>query len=211
VRRRLRHHDEELGERSVRAPELVPIEDETLAVGGGLGDGGDAGGVGADRGLRQRKAGDCAGRAAGQIRAFLLLAAEEPERLRHADRLVGGEKRRHVRVVASEKLHRALVLALRKAEAAVLGRDLHAERAERGEPLEDGLRILAARIDLDGVDLLDEEGAEAFVERGELGSLLLDGFASREHEVERATTEEEAPQEALRLPARLPRRLRDPT
>ena len=74
--------------------------------------------------------------AARQEGVLLLLGAEQLQRLRYADRLVRGEQRADGRAGGADQGERLVVVDLGEAEAAVLGVDLHAERAELLEPVD---------------------------------------------------------------------------
>jgi len=150
-----RHHHQQLGEGPVGAPELLAVEHEMIVA--ALGGGGEARGVRADSGLGQREGGDGARRAARQVLGLLLDGAEELERLRHPDRLVRGQHRSEVAVVAAHQLHGPAVLGHREAEAAVVARDLHPEGALPPQPGQDGRRILAALVDRRRVDVVAQE------------------------------------------------------
>ena len=179
-----RHHDEELGERAVGAPELLAVQQKHVAVTHRRR--GEARRIGADVRLGEGKGGDRTRRAAWQIFLFLLRGAEELQRLRHPDRLVRGEERADVVVGAADHLHDLAVLRDREAEPAVLLRDLHPEGAELAEPVDDVVGVLARLVDRDAVDLFAQEGLELVVEHGELRALPVvhrKGMDERQEEV----------------------------
>lgn len=124
----------------------------------------------------------------------------EGERLRHADGLVGRKQRGHVRVVAAEQLHHGGVLPVREAEAAVLARDLHTERADGGEPFDHLARVLPRRVDGHRIDPGGEERAQLVVERLKLRARR--GLGERMHEVEAQRAEEQIAEETATLPLR---------
>ena len=93
LRRRPRHHHEQLRDGAVRAPQLLAVQDVGAAVGGRHGGRGHAGGVRADVVLGQGEGRDCALGQPRQVALLLLFGAEELERLRHADRLMRREQR----------------------------------------------------------------------------------------------------------------------
>ena len=99
------------------------------------------------------------------------------------------------------------VLVLRESEAAVLLRDLHAERAERGEPLDDAQGDLPFAVDRVCVHLFAQEAVELLGESAELRPLLL--RRKRRQEVEAECPEEELPQEARPFPTGFARVLGD--
>src|SRR5438093_7215282 len=99
--------------------------------------------VRADVRLRQGEGRDGAGRAPGEVLLLLLRRAEELERLWDADRLVRGEERADVRIVAPHQLHDGRVLAHAEAEAAVLLWVLDPEGAEPIMYLHSHLVLLA--------------------------------------------------------------------
>ena len=84
----------------------------------------------------------------GRKSLLLFLGAEEQERLRDADRLVGREEGRQAAAVAPEQHHRAGVDVLRESEPAVLLRDLDPERPHLAESLDDVFGDLAVPVDL---------------------------------------------------------------
>jgi hypothetical protein len=127
---------------------------------------------GADARLRERERRDRTPRAPGKVAQLLLIGSEQLQRLRQPDRLMRREERSHVRVVAPDELHRALVLALREPETAVLRPDLHPERADFREPLEHLGRVLAALVDRDRVHVLYQEQLEPLQEGDELWAVL---------------------------------------
>src|SRR4029078_1138907 len=110
--------------------------------------------------------------AARQVLPFLRVRAEELERLWDADRLVRGEQRADVRIVAPHHLHYGRVLTHAEAEAAVRRGDLDPEGAEPPEAIHDLRGGLAGLVARDGVDLLAEDSPELVVERRERGQLL---------------------------------------
>src|SRR5262249_31010071 len=127
---------------------------------------------------------------------------EELERLGHADRLVGGEKRTHVRVVAPHHLHDGGVLAHREAEATVLLRDLDPEGTELAETVHHVGGVLTGLVDGDRVDLLAQEAVEVVVELPELRAFLRsrrEGMDVVEKEVPEEELAQEGPPRPLLL------------
>ena len=149
--RHLGHHDDDVGDGAVGRPQLAAVED--VAALGRLGDGGEAGGVGADVGLGEQEGRDVVLGHERQPLLLLLLGAEAHQRLGDADRLVGGEQRRQRRVPGAGQHQRAVVMDLREADAAVLLGHLHAQRAELLEPVDHGVGDARLALDLERVDL----------------------------------------------------------
>jgi hypothetical protein len=139
----------------------------------------------------------------GQPLALLLLGAEHEQRLAEADRLVRRQQRRQRGVVDADDRERLVVVDLRQAEAAVLLRRLHAQRAEVLQALHDVLGDPGLALDLERVDLLLEERAQARQEglallgRGRIEPRL------RVDQVEAEVAEEELLAEARQLPVGL--------
>src|SRR5581483_7903605 len=181
----------------VRAPELLAVQDERVAV--ELGGRREARRIGADVWLGQRERRDRAARAAREVLPLLLGRAEELQRLRDADRLVGGQQRGDVRIVAADELHRRRVLTHGEPEPAVLLRDLDAEGAELPEPVDDLLRVLARLVDRDGVDLLAQERLQRVVELLKLRPPLPHG-RKRVDVLQEEVAEEELAQEGPSRP-----------
>ncbi len=109
------------------------------------------------------------------------------------------------------KGERLVVVDLRQAEPAVLGRDLHAQCAELLETLDDVVRNLGVALDLQRVDLVLEE-------RPQFGEELLALFGRsggqrrlRVDELKSEVAEEQFLAEARKLPLGLPRGLGDLT
>src|ERR1022692_4584444 len=85
-----------------------------------------------------------------------------------------------------------VVVEIREPKTSVLLIDLHSERPELAQALDQGVRELGVVLDLDGVDLFAEEGLELGQEGLPLAALLLGGVRVRMDEVE-----PESPQEQL--------------
>ncbi len=183
-----RHHHEQVGDHAVGGPQLHAVQHVVVAVRhrGGR----QAGGVGADVRLGQQERRDVRTGAARQEGVLLLLRAEGLQRLGDADRLVRGEQRADGRARRADQGEGPVVVDLGEAEAAVLGIDLHAERAELLE-LSDGLvRDPALALDAGAVDLRLAELAQ----RGE--ELLAAPYVVRGRGgVRMDEVEPEAPQE----------------
>ena len=146
-----------------------PLRMKCAPSSAGFGVGFHLGGVGADLRLGEREGGDFAAGDAREEPALLLLGAEEDERLRDADGLMGGEEGGEVAAIAAEEHSGAAVVGLGEAEAAVFGEDLDAEGAEFGEAVDDFIGDFAGAVDFVGIDVLGEEIAEA----GEKGVALV--------------------------------------
>ncbi len=200
------HDHQQLREGAVGAPQLAAVEDVVLAVGSLLGRGSHARRVGAGGGLGQREGRDLARGAARQEALLLLLAAEELDRLRHADRLVGRQQRGQVAVAAADQPHDLVVLDVAEALPAVFLGDLHAEGAQPPQAVQHGFGVLAGAVDLGRVDLVLQERLHLPEELLELGPLFL-GQGEGVDEIEPEVAQEELADEAGGFPLLLPRGL----
>ena len=193
-----RHHDDDVGDHAVGRPQLGAVED--VAAVDRLGARGHARGIGADVGLGQQERRDVGARHAREPLALLLVGAEHPQRLGHADRLVGRDERAERAVPGADHRQRAVVVDLREPEAVVLLGHLHAHRADALEALDDLVRDLGVALDLQRVDLVREELAQ----RGEETLALLGRLGVeprlRVDQVEPVVAEEELLAEARQLP-----------
>ncbi|GAA3295333.1 hypothetical protein GCM10020295_22250 [Streptomyces cinereospinus] len=152
------HHDQQVGDHAVGGPELHAVEDVVVAVrdrGGG-----EPGRVGADVRFGQQEGGDVGAGAARQEGVLLLLGAEDLQRLRYADRLMGAQQRADGRAGGADKGEGLVVVHLRQAQPAVLRVDLHAEGAELLEPVDHVVGDPRVPLDEGGVDLRLAEVAE---------------------------------------------------
>ena len=136
ARRGARHHDEEVGARPVGGPELLAIERVVRTVGGGFGEGGHVGRVGADHLLCEREGRELAPGGPGKVRSLLLLGAEEDQRRWQPNRLMGREEGPGRGAATGHQSESPVVRDLREAKPAVLARDLDSEGSQLGEPLE---------------------------------------------------------------------------
>ncbi len=179
------------------------------AVGRQRGVGAQRRGVGADVILGERKGRDRALRQTGEILLLLRRRAEQLERRGDADGLRRGEQGSEVAVLAGHQPDRVGVAVLAQAEAAVLGRDLDAERADVAQALHDLSGDLPVPIDLVAVHPLPHEPLEPLHERP--GPLQVGRIRLGEgvHQVEPELALEQLAHEAGRLPLLLPRRLGD--
>jgi hypothetical protein len=191
------HHHEQLGERAVRTPQLLAVEHIGLAV--PHGGRGQARRVGANVRLGEREGRDRARRAAGQVLLLLLERAKELERLGHADRLMGGQQREHVVVVATDDLHHRAILGDREPEAAVFLRNLHPEGAERAQTVDDMGRVFPHFVDRRRVDVVDEKPFQLVHELLE-DRPWLERLREGVHEGELELAEEEVAQESFPFP-----------
>src|SRR5690606_22513973 len=158
--------------------------------------------------LGQCERGDLAAREARQVLLLLLGRAEHLERLRYADRLVCGQQHTERSSRRADDRDRLVVAALAETEAAVLLRDLDAERAQTAQSVDYVFRDLARALDRLAVDRLRELVEPAM----ELGStLLLVGVLRwwRVDQIEAETSKEQLTNEARQHPLGLPRGLRD--
>ncbi len=187
--RHARHDDEEVGHHAVGGPQLDPVQHVVVAVRDG--GGGQACRVGADVRLGEQEGGDVGAGAARQEGVLLLLGAEDFHRLRYADRLMGGEQGADRGAGRTGQGERLVVVDLGQPEAAVLGVDLHAERAELLEPGDDLVGDPGVALDPGRVDLRLAEVAQF----GEKLLAALDVVVGRERmgvdEVEAEAAEEE--------------------
>ncbi len=206
--RRSRHHDEQFGARAVRAPQLLAVEDEILAVGRQLGVRVHVRRVGTGVHFRE---GERADRALGEPRKILRLlrvVAEQFERLRQSYGLMGRQKRRERSVLRRHQRHRPHVTRIREPEAAVLLGDLDPEGAHLAKLLDVFLGNLARAIDHVRIDPL-EELAKRVEKRP--GAFLFLGVVGRMrmNQVEPKTAEKHLAHEARTRPLALARRLGD--
>jgi hypothetical protein len=132
---------------------------------------------------------------------LLLLGAEAHQRLGDADRLVGREEGGERGVPGAGQHQRTVVVDLREAEPAVLLGHLHAERAERLEPVDDAVGDLRLALDRERVDLVDQERAQACEERLALLDRRGVELRLRVDQVESQVAEEQLLAEAGLLPA----------
>ena len=127
--RRSRHHHEQLGARSIGAPQLLAVDDEASAV---LGRSSRTTHIRGVRACIDFSQCECRDGSLGEAReelSLLFFGAEEFEGLWNADRLVCGQQRRKRSVLGGHHLDRADVAHLRQAEPAVFDGDLDAEGA----------------------------------------------------------------------------------
>src|SRR5207247_178159 len=153
--------------------------------------------------FRQGDGRDGARRAPGEVVLRLRRRADELERLWDADRLVRGDERADVRIVAPHHLHDGRVLAHAEAEAAVLLGDLDPEGAEPSEAVHHLFGVLAGLVDGHRVDLLTQEPLHVVVELLELRPLSSqhgEGVDVIEEEVPEEELAEEGPPRPLLLP-----------
>ena len=139
----------------------------------------------------------------GQPLLLLRLGAEGLQRLGQTDRLVRGEQRRDRGVPGAGQAERLVVVDLREAEAAVLLGDLHPERAEVLEALDDVVGDLRVVLDLLRVDPLGQERAEALEELLALADALSVDLGLGMDEAEVEVTEVHPAPEGRLLPLRL--------
>jgi hypothetical protein len=200
-----RHHDDQRGDRAVGGPELDAIE--LVATLDRLGHGAEARRVGADIWLGEQERGDLTAGQPGQVLLLLLVGAEDLEWLRHADRLVRREERADRGVDRSGERERLAVVQIGQTEPTVLLVDLHAERAEPGQPLEDLVRDARLALDPSTVHI----GPHVRVELGQelLGVGPLFGSRPGIDQVQPEAPEKELLAEARLAPLRLARGLGD--
>src|ERR1051326_9009749 len=136
-RRRLRHDHDDFCLQSVRAPQLLTVEDPALAVGSRYRARLHLRGIGSDARLGERERGDRAFRESRQIFFLLLFGAEQFQRLRHADRLMRGEPRDGRSTPCCDEADRAVVVGRGESETAVFFRDLHSPGADLVETVEE--------------------------------------------------------------------------
>ena len=160
-----RHHDDEIGDGPVGAPQFLAVENVGFAVLAGRRRGRHAGGIAPHFGFGE---GECADGSLGEPREvflFLLRCSEEFERLRHADGLVGREQYSDRALPARHERNGLVVACLGKSETAVLGRDLDAERAQLGEAVDDVLRYLGIALYLFRIGVVSHERGQLFQKR----------------------------------------------
>jgi hypothetical protein len=200
-----RHDDEQVGARAVGAPQLLAVQRPRLPVLAARRARAEIGRIGAGVDLGERERGD---RALGEPRevALLLLGrAEQLQRLRQSDGLVRRQQRGERAVLARHHRDRARVARVRESHAAVLGRDLDAERAHLAQLLHVRLGDVARPVDHVGVDALEEVAQLREELRGArlLGGILDDRM--RMDEIEAEAAEEQLADEARSRPLALTR------
>src|SRR5262249_17210182 len=162
--------------------------------------------AGAD--FSQRKRRDRSGGAARKIFPFLFGRAENLERLRDAYGLVRRKQRQNVRVVTADQFHRAAILEIAEAQAAIFFRYLHPESAEPLQSGDDLSRIFARPVNGDRVHVIPQKLLQLPAELGELRPL----FAvkrERMDQIELELSEKQIAQESAPLPFGSPRLLGD--
>jgi hypothetical protein len=200
------HDDEEVGDHAVGRPQLDPVEDVVVPV--RYRGGGQARRVGADIGLGQQEGADVGAGAARQELLLLLGGAEQLERLRYADRLMGGEQDADRGAGRTGQGEGLVVVDLGEAKTAVLGVDLHAEGAEFLEPVDHVVGDPGLAFDQGAVDLRLDEVTQLGEELlATLGGLVR-GHRVGVDEVEAEAAEEQFLGEAGLAPLLLPGRLR---
>ena len=209
LRSRPGHHDQQLGDGAVGAPELLAVQDVVRAVLGERRRRGEARGVGPDTVFGQRERRDRSPREARQVALLLLRRSEQLERRRDPDRLGGGEQGGEIAVLAGHHADRVGVAVLAQTQAAVLGGDLDPERTDLAEAADHVLRDLALAIDPVAVHPLAHEALEPGHERPRPLEVLGIRRGEGMDEVEAERTLEQLADEARRLPFLLARRLRD--
>ena len=87
----------------------------------------------------------------------MLFAAEEEERLRNADRLMGTEQRCHVAAPTAKQHRSAAIVCLRKPQSAVFHGNLDSEGPKPGKTVNDRIGDLTALIDLIRIRVISEK------------------------------------------------------
>jgi hypothetical protein len=161
-------------------------------------------------GVGEQERRDVGARHQRQPALLLLLGAEQQQRLGDADRLMGGEQRRERGVHRAGQRQRAVVVDLREPEAAVPLGDLHPQRADLLEAVDDRLGDLRVALDRERVDGRGQHRPQL----GEEPLALLDRGVVEPRlgvdEVEPQASEEQVLAEARQLPVALTGRFRDP-
>ena len=147
-------------------------------------------------------------RDARQIFLLLFFRAEEQQRLRNADRLVGGDERGQVRVPTAEEHRGPAVIDLRQTEAAVLLRNLDRESAHCEQVVDILLRDFAGAIDLIRVHVCFEIGTKLGKEALAGGAIFRALLGERKDAVEIETADEEIAGEAAAFIERIARTFR---
>ncbi len=175
---------------------FLAIQDELGAIRRRVGAQTHRGRIGPGVRFRERKGRDLVARHARQIFLFLLLRAEKQQRLRHADRLMGGDERGQVCVPTAEQHRGPAIIHLRQTEAAVLLGNLDRESAHREEVVDILLRDFAGAIDFIGVhvrfEISPQFGEKPFARGAIFGALL----GERKDAVEIVAANEEVAREA---------------
>ena len=162
-----------------------------------------------DVGLGEQEGRDVVRGHLGQPLALLLLGAVGLQRLRQPDRLMGRQQRRDRRVPGPGQRQRPVVVDLRQPQASVLLGDLHSQRPEVLEALDDVVAELAVLLDLQRIDALGQEGPQARQELLALADPLGIDLGLGVDQVEPKVTEVHAAAEARELPLGLPAVLGD--
>jgi len=162
--RMARHHDQELGDGAIRAPELLSVDDVGRPVRCPLRGRREPCRVGADVFLGESEGRDRPRRQPREVSPLLIGGPEQLQRLRNADRLVSRQQRGDVAVHAADHLHDASVLNLVEPEPAVLLGDLHPESTELPQSVDDIGGDLPLAVDPVGVDVLPKEPNEPVAE-----------------------------------------------
>ena len=163
-RRRLRHHDDDFRLQTIRAPQLLAVEDPAFAVRRRNGASLHLGRIGSDAWLGQRKCGDRSVRQPRKPFLFLFGSAEEFERLWNADRLMRREPGHRRAAPSGHQTDGPVVVRGAESETAVLLGNLHAPRAELFESFEEVVVVLATLVNPVRIDVLGQESFQAWQE-----------------------------------------------
>lgn len=183
------HDHEQIGDDAVRGPQLHAVQDVVVTV--RYGRHRHARRVGADVRLGEQERADVRAGTARQELVLLLLGAELLQRLRYADRLMGGEQRADRRIRGADEGEGLVVVHLGEAEPAVLRVDLHAEGAELLEPVDHLVGDLRLALDARRIDLRLAEVAELGQELLAALGVLVRGQRVRMDQVEPEAAQEE--------------------
>ena len=217
----LRHHHDDVRNRSVGGPELAaadPVATLDRCRGDVVvdrrqldrrRDRGHARRIGADAGLGEQERADVILGHQRQPLLPLLLATEHPQRLGDTDRLVRAEQRANRRVPVGGDRQRLAVVHLRQPQAAVLRRDLHPECADPLQRVHHVVGDLRLAFDRERVGLRHENLPKLGEETFPLLDLLRIQLRLRMDQIETKIAQEQLLAEARQLPLRLPCRLDD--
>ena len=209
LRRRARHHDQQLSLGAVGAPQFFAVQDPGITVVARDGARLHRRWIGPDAVFGQGECGDRTFGETGEILFLLRLVAEHFERLGNADRLMRGEQCGQRAIDRRNELDRLHVRELRQAEPPVLAGNLDAEGAELPQALNHVLGDFAFPIDAVGVDVLAQEPLELVEERLGAGDFVRILFGVGMDQIHPQVAEEELADETRRRPLLLACRFRD--
>ena len=166
-------------------------------------------GIRADAVLRECESRDRAPRNTWEKAALLFFSSEQKQRLRHADRLMRGQKRRDAPAITSHQDGGTRVGLLAQAEASIFPRDLDPEGTERRETFDNTVRDFAIAVDLIGIGMLFQERFERRQELTASSITVGRRFGTRMDEVHVELAHEDRARESGIAVEAFPRRFRE--